>query len=307
MRSYDGTISISRERISRRQFFERYYASHILTKRNLHYANERKQRMVVYANDWIGQQIYLDGIYEKELLNHLLKIMQALKIDFAHAVVLDVGANIGNHSLFFAKFFAKVHAFEPDKLTFELLQLNTRESKNVRLHNYGLSNKKQLLHLEESIGNMGGNKVTANHSHKKKGSASFEKLDEVTSIKGNVKLIKIDVEGMEFLALLGGRELIKKHRPVIAFEHHISDFQDSEKESLAIDLLRDLNYSIFWSRSNSIGKSILINRTLRFLSAFFLRNRNIRLHSKSPVPPRNYPMLIAIPSEVEQNLSCKEE
>ena len=32
--------------------------------------------------------------------------------------------------------------------------------------------------------------------------------------------IKIDIEGAEYLAFLGGENTIKKFKPVIAFEHH---------------------------------------------------------------------------------------
>lgn len=45
------------------------------------------------------------------------------------------------------------------------------------------------------------------------------KLDDVLKEIQKVDLIKIDVEGGEFDVLKGGREILKRHRPVIVFEY----------------------------------------------------------------------------------------
>ena len=40
----------------------------------------------------------------------------------------------------------------------------------------------------------------------------------------NCVLVKIDVEGMEDVALLGSINLIKKHKPILFFEKHKTDY-----------------------------------------------------------------------------------
>ena len=54
--------------------------------------------VTVYRNDHVGNKIVKHGLYEKENLELLLKLLATL----SQPVVLDIGANIGNHTLAFA-------------------------------------------------------------------------------------------------------------------------------------------------------------------------------------------------------------
>jgi hypothetical protein len=56
--------------------------------------------------------------------------------------------------------------------------------------------------------------------------------------------VKIDVEGHELLVLRGGAGLIQKNRPVILFEQHPRDF-DQSGHSVVIEHLRSMSYSRF--------------------------------------------------------------
>ncbi|AFY54590.1 methyltransferase, FkbM family [Rivularia sp. PCC 7116] len=49
------------------------------------------------------------------------------------------------------------------------------------------------------------------------------KLDNVLPADLKIDFIKIDVEGVEYSVLKGGREIIKNHRPYIIFEHGKDD------------------------------------------------------------------------------------
>jgi hypothetical protein len=59
-----------------------------------------------------------------------------------------------------------------------------------------------------------------------------------------VVFIKLDIEGMEYPALKGSVNTIKRCSPFVVFEHHKTD-RDS-----AVQLLKDLNYVIY----NTIGQ-----------------------------------------------------
>src|SRR5690606_36340507 len=65
--------------------------------------------ITVFKNDHVGDKIARNGLYEKETLTLLLALLS--RID--RPVVLDIGANIANHTLAFATCAQAVHAFEP--------------------------------------------------------------------------------------------------------------------------------------------------------------------------------------------------
>ena len=60
--------------------------------------------LAIFAFDRIGAEISIYGIYEKEILERLKDCIFNI-IDTQNSVCLDVGANIGNHTLYFAQFF----------------------------------------------------------------------------------------------------------------------------------------------------------------------------------------------------------
>ena len=86
--------------------------------------------LAIFAFDRIGADISIHGIYEKEILERL-KGCIFNKIDTQNSVCLDIGANIGNHTLYFAQFFKQVYSFEPHPEIFELLKFNVRKYNNV--------------------------------------------------------------------------------------------------------------------------------------------------------------------------------
>ncbi len=52
------------------------------------------------------------GLYESEGLFALFKFLKPIIGDFQNASALDIGANIGNHSVYFANYFDKIYSFE---------------------------------------------------------------------------------------------------------------------------------------------------------------------------------------------------
>src|SRR5690606_42060739 len=94
-------------------------------------------QMTVFRNDHVDDKIARNGLYEKENLLLLLKLLEQLP----QATVLVIGANIGNHTLAFATRAHAVHAFEPIPYLYDLLScIVTRNGvAHVRTHNIALS------------------------------------------------------------------------------------------------------------------------------------------------------------------------
>jgi FkbM family methyltransferase len=136
---------------------------------------------------------------------------------------LDVGANVGIFSVDFARRFEEVVAFEPVPRTRECLALNAPA--NVRVEPYAIADEPGVLRMHSTTQNCGGSFIS-NHpqvktpEYKPIASASIEvQVRTIDSYNFDaVDLIKLDIQGAEYLALVGARETILRHRPVIMLE-----------------------------------------------------------------------------------------
>lgn len=168
----------------------------------------------------------------------LSKVFSRVKLK-ENPVIVDVGANIGNHTLYFSKVLdaSKVYSFEPNYNTFSVLlkniEINSLESV-VSAFQSGVGSKKTMArNTGHKITNSGGNKVMEDEN----GDIEIVRLDDLSL--GEVDFLKVDVEGNGGSVVSGGLRLIEKLRPVILME------ASSEDEKSAVRMLKnDLGYRI---------------------------------------------------------------
>lgn len=199
-------------------------------------------------DDLIQQYILLsDNYFESGMLQEIFYNFKggllSKLVGQNDSIVVDLGANIGNHTLFFANELhaGKVISFEPVPDTFKILQkniqLNNLEDK-VELHNEGLSDKPgHAVIASFNEGNIGGTSLKQGE-----GTLVLTTLDSLNLKK--ITMIKIDVEGMEPQALEGARDTITRLRPFIMTEAF------SNKAPLVEDFFRPLNYCHFKTSEN---------------------------------------------------------
>ncbi len=136
--------------------------------------------------------------------------------------VVDIGANIGYYTVMAAHFVGpsgKVIAFEPDEQSGEILKKNIVVNKfnNVSYVNKALSDKKGFTRLYVSDENRGDNRIYNPKDGRKYVEVEIITLDEYLPKETKVDLIKIDVQGAEFLVLLGMEQTITKSKTLIIF------------------------------------------------------------------------------------------
>jgi FkbM family methyltransferase len=147
-------------------------------------------------------------------------ILQALDAELPQSgVFLDVGANIGNHAIYWATRGARiVHAFEPVRSTFELLQRNVSEnnlSEKIVCHNLDLGDSKGSADIAKYTSeNIGGTQIVEVEN----GAILVDTIDNLASSLGRVDFVKIDSEGFEVKILRGASETIAQHKPIIFVE-----------------------------------------------------------------------------------------
>lgn len=141
------------------------------------------------------------------------------------SVILDIGANIGNSSLFFASHNsrAKIFSFEPHPETFKRAQINIglNNFSNIKLYNLGLGEEKTELKLYEvNEHNSGMNRILNKDLNMPYKLVEIDRLDSFVKEASmpKVDIIKIDVEGYEYSVLKGGEEAIKRNYPLIFIE-----------------------------------------------------------------------------------------
>ena len=76
-----------------------------LKKRAASFNLKRGAPIAVFGNDWIGININVHGIFEKEYLKDLHELLKKIDLNLTESTAIDIGANIGNHSIEFSKYF----------------------------------------------------------------------------------------------------------------------------------------------------------------------------------------------------------
>ncbi|EFN2805227.1 FkbM family methyltransferase, partial [Campylobacter coli] len=188
--------------------------------------------------DYIQKKIYNEMIpYEYEMLQDILG--KAKK----DAIIVDIGSNIGNHSLYLAAHGFDIYAFEANLELCNILKVSIELNgfRKLKLHEFGLSDKKETAILDNlNAENLGGQSLKIKDS----GDIVLYPLDDIKFEK-DISVLKIDVEGMEAKVLNGAINTIKKHRPFL----YIEAINNIEFRKINV-ILEKLDY-VYWNTFNA--------------------------------------------------------
>ncbi|MBL76907.1 MAG: hypothetical protein CL763_08305 [Chloroflexi bacterium] len=172
----------------------------------------------------------------------------------AGSIVVDVGANIGLHTLNMARITnidGKVFAFEPDPSNFKILE------KNIQMNNY-----ENIVSEQKAVGQGHGETTLYQSDHpgmhriypqseKSKGEIQVEltNLDKYFNDLGltdQIDFIKIDVEGFEFSVLKGMKEILENNKQIkILFEFMPENVLEADFSPIELlDYLSSFNFKI---------------------------------------------------------------
>jgi FkbM family methyltransferase len=256
--------------------------------------------MVIYANDFIGIQINQFGVFEREQLELMFEFLAPLNEIFEAGVAIDAGANIGNHTLLFARHFTAVESFEPNPETSQLLDLNTRHLDNVRCHRIGLGDAHQFLEMSRDVTNAGGATISLDRNIRNADcTVEVDCLDNI-NIEGEVCLIKIDVEGFEYRVLRGAAATIKENQPLILLEQRKNEFIEGASSTPALQFLADKGYIFCWHEVALRSDSRLIKRLVNLYE--FFAGRKLSIVHGARVPVAEHDMILAIPQRFHSKL-----
>jgi len=183
-----------------------------------------------HSNDYVIDYIRRKkSFYEIDLLEYMDFITR--KQDRNNAVAIDVGANIGNHSVYLGKYVAKmVISVEANPVLYKALYENLQNN----IHNYRVSEcalgesfgRGKIVYPSESDNALGMATVESIQSCDRVNDAvSIKTLDSVVEDhydkhdrKAKILLIKIDVEGAEISVLKGAGDTLETYHPHLFVE-----------------------------------------------------------------------------------------
>jgi FkbM family methyltransferase len=201
------------------------------------------------SNDHMFIHASENGINEPHFVELIKKIVPT------SSTVLDIGSNIGTHAISLSRHlqFGQVIAFEPQSLTFSILQNNLllNNCNNVHPLRFALGNPltDEIIGMEPfsfigeyvnngvlSVSNTSGGMVNDYTIMKKLDSFDFK----------NVDFVKIDIQGSELNALKGGERFLFSNRPIIFIEIeqlHLMKFGTNSEELM--NFLLSKNYTLY--------------------------------------------------------------
>ncbi len=249
------------------------------------------------VNDrFIGRSLDLYGEWgeaELEVLGQLIQPGQ---------VVLDIGANIGTHAVFFAQRMqgqGMVHAFEPQRLAFQNLCANLALNAitNVQAYRAGAGDQRSMIHLPvlDPTRNQNFGAVPL-HDHAAGEPVEVVRVDDL-GLRA-CHLVKIDVEGMEARVLAGARETIQRHRPVLFVENNTV-----ERSREIIEAILSLDYRAYWHIAAYFNPDNFFGNPENVFADFQPETNILCFHRSAPVNIAGFQQVQSVDDDWRQALA----
>ena len=220
----------------------------------------RHGRMAHFSSDQcIGKSLEIYGEWAQDEIALLRNFI------LPGSTVIDLGANIGVHTLAFARIVGpsgRVIAIEGEPSTFGVLSYNVVANQMTEIVTAVpavVGAVEALVPHEfrppsENVGAMSFYGQVNSRANIGKPTKLSTKLPLITVDGLGLDVchaIKIDVEGMELDALMGAEKTLREFRPVVYFEH-----ASGHKEELGkiIIFLQGLGYCMWWHVSNPFNR-----------------------------------------------------
>lgn len=189
-------------------------------------------------HDEIQKYWLKNSFYEEHELNEMSKYIKP------QSVILDVGANIGNHAMWFDKNTdpLAVYVIEPHRRAITLMLQNVAVNycHRIRFDFVGIAlgefKSKSIIKMEEAH-NLGATQLEVSDD-------GFIDTHPGDDLNLNPNFIKIDVEGMELETLRGLEKTIKRCMPNMFIE--VNNEHDEEFR----EMMHEYNYEIVFESIN---------------------------------------------------------
>jgi FkbM family methyltransferase len=250
----------------------------------------KKRLPVVYTHLKSGQRVFLDPM-DPFIFTHTLETREwedHLEAVFIHSlsgktspVFVDVGANIGLHSLRAHKYGAKMYCFEPDPDTFDILNINMQINGafTSELFQMACGNQSGTVQFDRSDISAGMSHIaydtTSNDNSSNRLEVKIDTLDNMLSNVNEVSLIKIDVEGAEEQVIAGARSILSRSKDItLIMEYHVRP----TLTEIIVELINNLGFKAYLFRYGQSPIELNVEHASDWQSGdIVLTHRHIRI------------------------------
>ena len=180
-------------------------------------------------------------------IDELLIFMFYLKNSKTYEKFLDIGANIGVHSIINSKLGLKVEAYEPDPEHVKLMKKNIKKnkSKNIRIISAAVSDKNKKGLFVRVLGNTTGSHLLgAKKKVYNKIKNIHVKILNARKIIKTKNLVKIDAEGEE------GKIINSLSKKILENNDFICEIGNKENAKIIFKKLKQLKINCFSQKNN---------------------------------------------------------
>lgn len=264
-------------------------------------AAKREHRLFTEITSNIDRHILSEGLFEKGVIEMLVDVIK--RVD-QRELMIDIGANIGNHTVALAGLFKQGESVEPHPVLFRILTANVLRNNmaNVTCHNFGLANEHSTGTLAEPADNHSIARVkersqlppeTFGLSSEQFGNEYAVELRPAQDFVGqfgdklDYAFIKIDVEGMEEEIITAIAPLLKQYKPLVGFEWFTGSQLGLTELVMSLD-----GYELWGIRVNDVGKSLLWRSIKLLFTGRTYKLERIDINRLDEV----YPLALLIPN-----------
>ena len=196
--------------------------------------------MLVNKGDrMVGRNLIEKGEWELQYINVIRKLIMRHYPANQPIEIVDAGANLGVYSLSLHAipgYTVKVHAIEAQRLIFQILNANIALNgiQNVWTHHGAVSNVLGTMQVRcpdlNQVANFGAFELMKDVRNPDFDGSAYLPVETIQTLTidslglEHCAFIKLDVEGMEHLAIQGALKMLEAQKPIVFFERHKTDY-----------------------------------------------------------------------------------
>jgi FkbM family methyltransferase len=179
--------------------------------------------MTFSPEDYLGRSVFVKNHFDRDHVGRLMRKLRELGIEVEKKVLLEIGANIGTHTVYFALtgMFSRIVAVEPDPRNLELLEENVTQNgfgDLVRRLACAASDTEGELAFYLHPDNHGKSSPNPRHANDQRILVPAHPVPAILAEAGvavdDVGLIWMDIEGYEPVACRSMQSLFARRIPV---------------------------------------------------------------------------------------------